>query len=431
VIFVSRIAVFAEYVAIVMAAPWLMYSLFTMVKRLWVYQFDRHGIYGSDWHMLRYFLSTGKKSYIFVDYEIQSTLSWDDIHRIVLPKLEALLQQAQSPLSVSLDLQKRRLVFKDTPQLDDVLEYHDQFNAFYKIGDYHQRDCVIRFFPSQRRVGILFDHTVFDGILLSQQICQPILDFRPFSKGMLQEDRYFPLLSETLQYYTLMKLAISQCRVKSLPRRIDQPQSVVHHNWEFDQVKNIKSTFRCTFPDALLAYYIDHVFKCLDIQYSSLRVGIVVGFKNPRFRNNYSVCRVNISRATDISDYVSQIVDQVKKNQHEVLPLYQVFSIHDLQSRFKSGLIDCLFSPLFFFPKKGLSQHMQQTRFFNVPSGCPLYVFANAFGDRVYCSTTINTTALDEEKFSSGGAMFKFDETYSEVIGNALEMAVNPSAVEV
>ena len=195
-------------------------------------------------------------------------------------------------------------------------------------------------------------------------------------------------------------------------------------------MKNIKSNFRCTFPDALLAYYIDHVFKSLDPKYSSLRVGIVVGFKNPRFRNNYSVCRVNINRATDISDYVSQIVLQVKKNRHEVLPLYQVFSIHDLQSRFKSGLIDCLFSPLFFFPKKGLSQHMQQTRFFNVPTGCPLYVFANAFGDRVYCSTTINTSALDEERFSSGGAIFKFDDTYSRVFDNTLELDVNASVVE-
>ena len=201
---------FVEYVTLFFLAPWLIYSLFTMLKRLWIYKIDRNGLYGSDLHMLRYFLSTGKKSYIFVDYEIQPTLSWDDIHHIVLSKLEALLQQVQSPLTVSLDLQKRCLVFTGTPKLSDIIEYHDELDTFYHIGDGQQRDCVIRLIPSHRRVGILFDHTVFDGILLSQQIGQPLLDCRPFSQSMLQEDRYFPLLSETLQCYVLMKLAVSQ-----------------------------------------------------------------------------------------------------------------------------------------------------------------------------------------------------------------------------
>ncbi len=387
-----------------------------MLKRFWIYRVKPEGIFGSDWHMLRYYLSSGKKSYIFVDYEIQPSLSWQDIESFVTAKLMALLRLNQSPFSITIDANQRRLKHRHVSNLSEIVEYHKKSSTFYQVTDAQLRDCVIRFYPEGHRVGVLFDHTLFDGILLSQEIGQPLLEYRAFSKGLLLQDKYWPIFSEVCQLYSLMRLAVSQYASEALPIRSKQSQSVVHHNWDFSKVKTIKAKHDCSFSDALLAFYVEYLFRHLESAHNTLRVGIVVGFKNPRFRNNYSVCRVRINRSSSVSDYLEQIKREVKKNQHEVLPLYQVFSVHDLQSRFKSGLIDCLFSPLFFFPKKGLSLHMRQTRFFNVPTGCPLYVFANAFGDRVYCSTTINTTAIDEASFvGDKGDLFSFNEDYSHM----------------
>ncbi len=421
-IYLARLGTLLEYTAFVLMVPLFLYVGITLLKRFWIYRINPTGIYGSDLHMLRHLLSTGKKSYIFADYEIQQSLTWDEVHDSILASLHTLLKQPRSPLTASIDINNKRLQYNQNTELSEIVEYHDDLADFYHIGDEQSRDCVIRFYPKGHRAGVLFDHTLFDGMLISEQICQPLLEFRPFPKGWLQQDRYWPVVSESLQYYTLARLAVSQWRATPLPVRVNEPQSVVHHNWDFSAIKAIKLAHGCTFPDALLAYYIHHVFQHLDEAYSSLRVGIVIGFKNPRFRNNYSVCRVCIQRAESVADYVQQVIKQVKQNQQEVLPLYQIFSTHDLQSRFKSGLIDCLFSPLLFFPKKGLSQHMQQTRFFNVPTGCPLYVFANAFGDRVYCSTTINTPALDEEQFAGDdGAVFRFDHDYARLRDDVLD----------
>ena len=44
---------------------WALYCCATIVKRFWIYFINTRGVFGSDLHMLRYFLQTNKKPYIF------------------------------------------------------------------------------------------------------------------------------------------------------------------------------------------------------------------------------------------------------------------------------------------------------------------------------------------------------------------------------
>ena len=418
---VSSIETVFIFIVSCVISLWALYCCVTAIKRFWIHFINRQGVFGSDLHMLRYFLQSNKKPYIFVDYKIDDSLPWEDVILHLKTTLDTLLAKENSPLGVSIDVDKRCWRYQQPGQMDSILEYHTNASDYHSTLDKLSRDYVFRVYSAGRRIGLLFDHTVFDGILLSQQVVQPILGFRPFSNKMFMKDRYFPIISETIQFYALSKLAYHRIRSKPLPPLIQQSHSVVHHSWDMAVVKQIKRDNRCSLIDAMLAAYIEHVFQHLDQSYQTIRTGVVIGFENPRFRNNYSVCRVNLNRACTTQDYVQQIQKQYKKNQREVLPLYQIFSTHDLQTRFKSGLIDCLFSPLLFFPKDRLSYHLEQTRFFNVPCGTPLYVFANAFGNRLHCSTTIGTSALDQVGFAGDdGDVFHFTNDYQTVQSPAL-----------
>ena len=109
---------------------------------------------------------------------------------------------------------------------------------------------------------------------------------------------------------------------------------------------------------------------------------------------------IRLNRSTNIAEYIKQIDIQIKKNEKEAIPIYNLLCISNMQGLFKKKYIDCLFSPVFFSTPKGLGAALQQIKCFNIPGSCALYAFACVIKDKVYISSTINSPEICINTFS-------------------------------
>ena len=122
---------------------------------------------------------------------------------------------------------------------------------------------------------------------------------------------------------------------------------------------------------------------------------------NPRFRNNYSILTVDVPRADDPADMARAIQKQVRARSIEVMPLYHLISLVEIQTAFKKTMVDCLFSPAVFDRGEGPSAHVRDLFFYIVPTSVPMYGFACSIGDEITISTTWNCPEVSLEQLTS------------------------------
>jgi hypothetical protein len=143
------------------------------------------------------------------------------------------------------------------------------------------------------------------------------------------------------------------------------------------------------------------LFRCVDPQRKMIRVGVIIGMENPRFRNNYTIVTVDAHRSDSEDAMICSIDRQLKLRQLEVLPLFHLISNVEAQTLFKQRAIDYLFSPAFFHRGSGVSDLVDDMCFYTVPVSTPFYSFACSIDDEMTVSTTLNTPEVHLDAFAA------------------------------
>ena len=117
---------------------------------------------------------------------------------------------------------------------------------------------------------------------------------------------------------------------------------------------------------------------------------------NLRFRSNYSLMIIDIHRQ-NLEAQVSEIQTQMHKRVVEVMPIYHLLSLVEMQSILKKTTVDCLFGSGMFEPCEGPSRFTTDLFLYIVPTSMPIYSYACSLGDEITISTTWNSAAISFE----------------------------------
>lgn len=381
--------------------------LFLAARRQWINRVRPESVQGSDLHMMRWCIENNKRAYAFfsVSFGFEEDAGFERAIEIIRGDLAEALNDPRSSFRRGISLEKARYIWRDDLVLDDLVEIADNDEQFFRVDDDRKREMVIRFHTGRRRLGYLFDHTVWDGIRVVNECLVPAIRCKPFDSKWLAEDHYTPGLSELVMIYTGYRTGIRALTHQPLPLLSDDhEQHVVQHIWATADVKALKNRLKVSFSTAVVAMFGKQVLSWLPEDRSRVRLGIIIGFKNDRFRNNYSIIPVDVRRDHELEQSVHSVGKQLQRRKLEVLGLYHLVNALEVETFFKSHLVDVLFSPAFFERGDGLSQRVDDMSFYNVPCSTPLYAFACSIGDTITISTTNNCPLIDMKKLTEDAA---------------------------
>jgi len=382
-------------------------------RRSWVHTIRPDTIQGSDLFMLRWARRNGVRAYgaFAVSFGSTDDAHFDDAMQRIRASLAEQLKDPRSSWRRGVDLETQQWVWREDLTVDDLVDVVDTDEAFFEVGDEHQRDIVVRFHRGRHLLGVLFDHTCWDGIRVVNECLAPTIDARPFSSKWLLKDKYRPVLDEMAVVYTAYQTGLRAATYRPLPRYEDgQGQQVVKHIWKTSDIKALKDRLKVPFSAAIVATYGKQILGWLPPEREMVRIGVIVGFVSTRFRNNYSMIAVDVRREDDLETSVRKVVKQMRRRQLEVVGLYHLANTIEVESFFKGRVVDALFSPAFFDPDSGLSNEVVDMSFFNVPSSTPLYSFACSIGDRITLCTTNNCPDVDRSRMVADAVeVFDYD----------------------
>ena len=399
----------AEYGLFSMSGLWWPLSVFGGVlllfigalaaRRLWLMVWDRESVQGSDLHMLKWCRSEGTRAWGWFHLTFDEREAFSKIRAAIKRNMAASLTEPRSDFRRGVDLDRRRFVFHEHYALEDILEETRDDADFLRMGDPRKRELVYRLHTEAGMLGILFDHTVWDGVRIVNETLCPAIEARPFDERWLVKDRYYPVLSELLIVYASVVMGWRWSRhrpLQTLPEERDQ--RVVRHKITTSEVKALKNAASCKFGAALLAMWSVQLFDALTDARDWLRFGVLIGMDSPRFRNNYSILTIDVRRRSDAIEIAREIDSQMQWRRIEVLPIFHLISLLEIQTLFKANMVDCLFSPAVFERQDGPSLHVDDFHFFNIRSTLPLYTFACTVDETVMISTTWNAPEVSLER---------------------------------
>lgn len=384
----------------------ILYSIGTLLlyfawARLWVMHIASKKVQGSDLHMLKWCLQKRSRAWAGFHITLHKDAPYSELKQEMINNIDQDMKSADSSYRRGMDLNKQCFVFYGEYEVSDILLHTEQDTDFFQLSDEKNKELVYKFHDKRELIGALFDHTVWDGIRMFNETLAPAIKSKPFESRWLLGDRYFPIFSELLMIYTLIIMTARWLMHKPLPLlEQESQQKLLRHRLSKREVTKLKNRTQSKFTAALLATWAHRLFESLDEDRTILRFGLVIGMNNPRFRNNYSLMIIDIHRQ-DLEEQVSAIQNQMRKRAIEVMPIYHLLSLVEMQSTLKKTMVDCLFSPGIFEPDDGPSKFAKDLFLYIVPTSMPIYSFACSLGDEITISTTWNSSAISIEQLSS------------------------------
>lgn len=370
-------------------------------RRAWLHHVDTTSLQGSDRHMLRWCLDEDRRAYAMfhISFGCRDQAAWDAVQAQILADIAADLRDPRSPFKRDVDHATARFTWRDGLELDGLVEVVDDDDAFFHVGDATRRPLVIRLHRRRWVLGVLFDHTCWDGVRIVNEVVTRCIRCRAFDTKWLAPARYTPVLDEALQIYTAYVMGYRWMRHDPMATyREDEAQHVVRHHLRTADVKATKTRLGVPFSAAIVGLYAERVLRWTLTKRDRIRFGVIVGCVSDRFRNNYSIMTIDVHRAHGVDGMIRDVARQMKRRRVEVLPLFNLIGSLEIETLFKAQMIDVLFSPAFFDRGEGISLSVDDMSFFNVPSSVPLYSFACSIDDLITISSTLNTPEISLDR---------------------------------
>jgi hypothetical protein len=370
--------------------------------RLWVMVLSPHSIQGSDLHMLKWCIEENSRAWAGFHLTLDGGMPYEEAKRVIRHNISEDMKNPRSTYRRGVDLAQRRYVFYDHYTPEDILQETDHDHEFFRLSDPRKRELVYRFHDKRELVGALFDHTIWDGVRMFNETLTPAIESTPFDSRWLLRDRYIPVVAEGLMLYTMCRMTVRWLTHKPLPQLDDtKKQKILRHKVLKKDITALKHRAGCKFTSALLASWAHRLYAALPPERTYVRFGLIVGMNSDRFRNNYSILTIDVPRCDDPAQMARAIQKQVNMRSIEVMPLYHLISLVEMQTMFKRTMVDCLFSPAVFDRGAGPSAHVRDLFFYIVPTSMPMYSFACSIGDEITISTTWNCPEISVEQLQT------------------------------
>ncbi|MEM6930960.1 MAG: hypothetical protein AAF602_28755, partial [Myxococcota bacterium] len=188
-------------------------------RRTWIHRARPDTVQGSDLFMLRWARRNGVRAYgaFSVSFGSADDAAFDAAVRTIEASLAAQLADRRSSWRRGVDLDAGRWVWREDLDLDSLIDEVDTDEAFFEVGDAEQREIVVRLHRGRRLLGVLFDHTVWDGIRVVNECLAPTITAKPFSSKWLLKDTYRPFVDELAVLYTAWRTAGRALTHRPLP----------------------------------------------------------------------------------------------------------------------------------------------------------------------------------------------------------------------
>lgn len=376
--------------------------VFLALARLWVMVLSPHSIQGSDLHMLKWCIEEDTRAWAGFHLTLDGGMPYEEAKATIQRNIARDMENPRSTYRRGVDLKARRYVFYDHYTPADLFQETEHDHEFFRLSDPRKRELVYRFHDKRQLVGALFDHTIWDGVRMFNETLTPAIESTPFDSRWLIRDRYIPVVAEGLMLYAMVRMTARWLTHDPLPLlEHKKDQKILRHKFHKDSITALKHRAGCKFTSALLATWAFRLYQALPPERTAVRFGLIVGMNNPRFRNNYSILTIDVPRCEDPAEMAQVIQKQVKSRSIEVMPLYHLISLVELQTMFKKTMVDCLFSPAVFERGQGPSAHVRDLFFYIVPTSMPMYSFACSIGDEITVSTTWNCPEISIEQLQT------------------------------
>ena len=393
------------------------------LARLWVMVLAPQSIQGSDLHMLKWCIQEQTRAWAGFHITLEPDAPYKEIKREIKENIATDMERPESTYRRGLDLDRRAYVFYEGYTPDDVLQDTLSDAAFFRLADDRNRELIYRFHDQRELIGALFDHTVWDGVRMFNETLAPAIKSKTFDSRWLLGDRYIPIAAEALMLYTLIRMSLRWLTHKPLPLLPNQrQQKLLRHRLYKSEITSLKERAGCKFTAALLARWSHRLYEALPQERSVVRFGLVVGMKSERFRNNYSVLIIDVPRHDDPVVQAKVIQSQMQSRAIEVMPLYHLISLIEVQTTLKKTMVDCLFSPGIFDRGEGPSQYVRDLFLYIMPTSMPMYSFACSLGDEITLSTTWNCPEVSLAQLSSDAEAL-YEQRDDHVISPIFETA--------
>ena len=124
--------------------------------------------------------------------------------------------------------------------------------------------CIIKTYPADRLVTIIWDHTCLDGLGYYNHFMTKLLGFRKLQDSLIMKDKYRPFISEIAMLPLIGRLILQGVNYQKLStfKNIKQ-QKVLSHTYTARNINAIKKRFDCSLNELILSIYIRTVFNAM------------------------------------------------------------------------------------------------------------------------------------------------------------------------
>ena len=375
------------------------YVLVFMMRRIFINYIDKDSLYGSDFYMTDWgggpcycagILHLSGNTDSEIDFFWEKTKN--NVNKYLKKNDE--IFKFFNPIIDNYD--KKKLTINDL-----CLEKDLTFNEIIKDEKIHKNlGCFYVLNKKQKKYFFFMDHRVYDLIaafkflkLRHAEIISSMIERVPTYK-------YVPIFNELLILFNLIKYTKIKNRSLGVNNYLKLQNNCVMKEISKNKVENIKMKHNLKSQHICIGIACNHIFRATKKPINYLNVGILVGLKNDRFRNNYTMIIIEVKN-TELIEMIKGIEKNIKKNSSLALSTYDIinFTSGNIQ-KMKDKKCDILFTNVY-------NDNKESEKFYNGYQfvidqiQVPFYVSSVSTFNRNFLNFQYTTNDIELQKLDS------------------------------
>lgn len=375
------------------------YVIVFMMRRIFINYIDKESLYGSDFYMTDWdggpcycagILHLSGNTDSEIDFFWEKTKN--NVNRYL--KKNDDICTFFNPIIDNYD--KKKLTINDL-----CLEKDLTFNQIIKDESIHKNlGCFYVLNRKEKKYLFFMDHRVYDLIaafkflkLRHAEIISSMIERVPTYK-------YIPIFNELLILFNLLKYTKIKNRSLNVSKYLTLQNNCVMKEISKNKVENIKMKHDLKSQHICIGIACSHIFRATKKPINYLNVGILVGLKNERFRNNYTMIIIEVKN-TELIEMIKGIEKNIKKNSSLAISTYDIinFTSGNIQ-KIKDKKCDILFTNVY-------NDNKESEKFFNGYQfvidqiQVPFYVSSVSTFNRNFLNFQYTTNDIELQKLDS------------------------------
>ena len=276
---------------------------FLMIKRIYI-NLNKNKIFGSD----KYMLKIKDNRYCAGKFDFINLEKFNRSYEITKINIKNFLKNNK----IKFIDEKNKIYYDKKMKVDDILfKYELDIETIFDNVEYNKKLPLFYVYDKSKLCCyIIFDHRCSD--LITAFRYTELFDFKP-TKNMKGIDyNYIPFYNEFIFIITcfinFFKLYFTKKNYSIDKKNINLKTYQYNNNF----IKNLRNKYDLKSTLISLSLSIHKIFCSSKIKINNLIVGILIGYKNKKFNNNYSILCLKIKYSLELDDIIKNIKKEMK-----------------------------------------------------------------------------------------------------------------------